>query len=108
MRKARQKLIYSDQLRDARWIQKRDSIIKRDTSRCIRCCATSHLDVHHTYYENDGRSAWEYDDESLVTLCRSCHNYVHQEFDKITALISIQIIKKGMSFTDVAFKLGIL
>lgn len=37
------------------------------------------LDVHHTYYV-DGKLPWEYPDESLKTLCRSCHEFQHYLF----------------------------
>lgn len=34
------------------------------------------LNVHHkVYYRN--RKIWDYQDEELVTLCESCHHYVH-------------------------------
>ncbi len=36
------------------------------------------LHVHHTYYQID-KLPWEYPDESLQTLCRSCHEKVHEE-----------------------------
>lgn len=36
------------------------------------------LNVHHTYYQID-KLPWEYPDESLQTLCRSCHEKVHEE-----------------------------
>jgi hypothetical protein len=38
------------------------------------------LHVHHTYYILD-RLPWEYDNDSLVTLCNNCHNIVHQDTD---------------------------
>ena len=36
------------------------------------------LNVHHTYYQID-KLPWEYPDECLQTLCRSCHEKVHEE-----------------------------
>jgi 5-methylcytosine-specific restriction endonuclease McrA len=36
------------------------------------------LHVHHTYYQID-KLPWQYPDESLQTLCRSCHEKVHDE-----------------------------
>jgi 5-methylcytosine-specific restriction endonuclease McrA len=108
MNKARIKYTYRQQLNHKLWFEKREEILSRDNHKCLRCGCSDNLDVHHTYYENDGRNAWDYDSESLVTLCRKCHTHVHFEFEKIIALISIQVIKKGMSFTDVAFKLGVL
>lgn len=36
------------------------------------------LHVHHTYYINH-HLPWEYDDESLITLCSDCHQTLHNE-----------------------------
>lgn len=36
------------------------------------------LNVHHTYYQID-KLPWEYPNDSLQTLCRSCHEKVHEE-----------------------------
>lgn len=35
------------------------------------------LNIHHKYYIT-GKYAWEYNDEALITLCRKCHQYEHQ------------------------------
>lgn len=35
------------------------------------------LHVHHTYYQID-KLPWQYPNESLITLCRSCHETVHE------------------------------
>lgn len=44
------------------------------------------LHVHHKYYIED-RFPWEYDDDSLITLCSDCHSETHENnktplFDK--------------------------
>ena len=36
------------------------------------------LNTHHKYYV-DGRRAWEYSDNELISLCSKCHSIVHQE-----------------------------
>ena len=107
MKRAKYKLDYKKQLSQPEWFSKRKEIIERDKS-CVVCKTDKTLEVHHLYYENDNRPAWDYDNESMITLCRKCHYDIHNEFEKITALISIQAIKKGLSFTDIAFKLGVL
>ena len=38
------------------------------------------LNVHHTYYI-EGRKPWEYDNETLVTLCEDCHKKRHETSD---------------------------
>lgn len=35
------------------------------------------LQLHHRYYINDGRKAWEYDDDCFQVLCRECHEHIH-------------------------------
>lgn len=35
------------------------------------------LHVHHKYYQ-EGKMAWEYPDEALVTLCWFCHDKLHR------------------------------
>lgn len=69
-------LDYKEQLADARWLKKRNEILERDNYTCQKCGATSHLNVHHLYYEK-GRLAWEYPNEKLVTLCDGCHREAH-------------------------------
>ena len=50
------------------------------------------LNIHHTYYMR-GCKPWEYKNESLVTLCESCHKKRHETlsvplYDKYKRLIS--------------------
>src|SRR5690606_29637791 len=63
----------SELLEDPRWQKKRTEILNRDHFRC-RCCESPHntLHVHHMYYLK-GRMPWEYEDDSLITLCEHCH-----------------------------------
>ena len=62
---------YSEKLKDPRWQGKRLEIIKRDGNKCVFCGETNKLEVHHGYYET-GLEPWEYDDETLHTLCNEC------------------------------------
>jgi len=66
-------MAYSDLLRDPRWQRKRLEILQRDGFAC-RCCGskTETLHVHHGYYAR-GRKPWEYNNESLWTVCEECH-----------------------------------
>lgn len=64
---------YSAKLRDPRWQKQRLKILSRDDFACQSCLdSESTLHVHHCYYEA-GKEPWEYPEESLVTLCESCH-----------------------------------
>ena len=67
---------YQEQLADSRWLRKKNQILERDNYTCTQCGATSHLNVHHQYYEA-GRNAWDYPNEALVTLCQNCHTSLH-------------------------------
>lgn len=42
-----------------------------------RWLSFNYLEVHHTYYTY-GKSAWEYPNEALITLCNSCHYEIHK------------------------------
>lgn len=39
------------------------------------------LQLHHKYYINDGRKAWEYKDDCYQVLCRDCHKQLHEVDD---------------------------
>ena len=69
---------WATQFRDSRWQQKRLEIMQRDEWMCQSCYNSGEgvtLNVHHTYYEK-GRAPWEYEDDSLITLCEPCHKCV--------------------------------
>lgn len=64
---------YSDQLRDARWVKKRNKVRERAGNACEDCrTASPPLEVHHCYYMF-GFAPWEYPYDSLRCLCRPCH-----------------------------------
>ncbi len=68
---------YSDKLRDPRWQKMRLEIMGRDTFTCRLCYdSESTLNVHHLFYDR-GAEPWDYPEESLITLCESCHEELH-------------------------------
>lgn len=69
-------LNYKEQLSDARWLKKKNEVLERDGYVCQKCGKASHLNVHHLNYEQ-GKLAWEYPNESLITLCNDCHETEH-------------------------------
>lgn len=71
---------YYEQLLDERWAKKRRKIMKRDGWMCTVCGSKKDLVVHHTFYR-DGLKAWEYPDDSLLTLCQLCHHKYHAEHE---------------------------
>lgn len=71
MTKARQQ--YREMLRTPQWQRRRLEIFERDGFRCTVCGADdAELHVHHRYYIF-GRPPWEYEDESLLSMCGECH-----------------------------------
>lgn len=91
---------YKEQLKHPKWQKKRLEIMQRDNFQC-QCCFSKEdtLTVHHKKYI-DGKSAWEYPDNLLITLCEDCHQSVHlHEKSNIANLLIF--IKDSLSFTDV-------
>ena len=73
---------YYDLLNDSRWKRKRQRILKRDGFQCTACGSRLDLKVHHTYYFKN-TAPWSYPDDSLITLCGSCHYdfHIHHEVE---------------------------
>jgi hypothetical protein len=62
---------YSEKLKDPRWQKKRLAIMERDAWMCQACGnEKATLNVHHKEYHGD---PWDAPDDSLETLCESCH-----------------------------------
>lgn len=59
------------------WQEKRLRIMERDGFVCKICGGKDEtLNVHHGYYER-GKDPWDYDDDTMHTLCDSCHDENH-------------------------------
>lgn len=85
-------MTYKDSLKDPLWQRKRLEILQRDNWTCRACGENKNtLHAHHICYEK-GLKAWEYDNESIVTLCDNCHDEIHGKIQKIAAIIAFQII----------------
>lgn len=83
---------YGHLLFDERWKAKRSIILVRDKFKCAICDDSSNLQVHHRQYHfstllNQFKAPWDYADELLVTLCKSCHNKGHNKYKVPTKLI---------------------
>lgn len=63
---------YREQLLNPLWKHKSEQIKSRDGNACVDCGSSQRLEVHHCYYVAK-RMAWDYPDDSLITLCRECH-----------------------------------
>lgn len=66
-------LSYAEKLRDPRWQKVRLEVLDRASWRCGICCKKDKtLHVHHGYYEK-GLDPWEYETQTLWSLCEDCH-----------------------------------
>jgi hypothetical protein len=64
---------YVEKLKDYRWLKKREIIKERAGFTCEDCGnSKGPLDVHHCYYVYECEP-WEYPNDVLRCLCRSCH-----------------------------------
>jgi 5-methylcytosine-specific restriction endonuclease McrA len=94
-------MTYKEQLRDPRWQRVQSLIRERDKYKCRICGdASSFLHVHHIYYQN-GLKAWEYDHDSMITLCESCHEFAHKSLPKISALMTVSLANNKMDFISI-------
>ncbi|MBT8468320.1 MAG: hypothetical protein KJN97_06185 [Deltaproteobacteria bacterium] len=67
---------YYEKLKDPRWQRRRLEIMERDGFACFECDDDkSTLHVHHGYYQR-GLDPWDYDPDTLWTLCEGCHELV--------------------------------
>jgi hypothetical protein len=93
-----------EQLKDPRWQRKRLEIMQRDEF-CCRVCGDSEstLNVHHGYY-GKGLAPWEYGDDTLWTLCSSCHEYISDTIHDI----HLELGRIDPHFMDEFFKFMLL
>lgn len=79
---------YSEKLKDYRWQEKRLVILERDGGCCRNCGEVENLQIHHTiYFKNT--EPWDYDNDFLLTLCRTCHWNLEEQVDKIKLLTAL-------------------
>jgi len=94
-------MTYKEQLKDPRWQRMQSEVRQRDNYKCQLCgSTTTFLHVHHLYYK-PATKVWEYDIESLVTLCENCYNSVHSSLPKIVSLAIFQLVKQGACIFDI-------
>lgn len=80
-------MTYSEKLKHPKWQKKRLEILQRDEFACRECGNDKNtLHVHHGHYEN-GLAPWEYDDWTLKTLCKDCHEDTQATLEEIHAYL---------------------
>ena len=74
---------YSEKLEDPRWKAIRKQVFERDGYCCV-CCHNIGLPIHchHLKYER-GKEPWESSLLDLVTVCKYCHEDIHNGIEKI-------------------------
>lgn len=67
-------LSYAERLKDPRWQLLKAKILLRDKGVCFECGRQDKtLHVHHKIYLR-GKDPWEYDEDTLISLCMDCHD----------------------------------
>jgi len=90
---------YKEQIKDGRWQRKRLEIMQRDDFKCNICNEVNKLHVHHLYYKPNAK-IWEYDNETLVTVCDNCHELLHKELGKISGLIAFKMLRSNIDILE--------
>lgn len=91
---------YLEKLKDPRWQKKRLEIFNRDNFTCRSCGETKKpLNAHHQYYKS-GNDPWDYESESIVTLCEDCHIVEPGERQFIEGELLLILKKKGFVADD--------
>jgi 5-methylcytosine-specific restriction endonuclease McrA len=67
---------YQQLLRTYPWSLRRLEIILLSSLKCSRCGTLENLEVHHKVYVNN-LAPWNYHIDDLITLCRNCHQEIH-------------------------------
>jgi hypothetical protein len=81
-------MTYTEQLKSPKWQIKRLEILKRDKFTCTSCGEKEkQLHVHHGYYDK-GLMLWDYEDDTLHTLCSSCHEIAHDDLFQIKIMLA--------------------
>jgi hypothetical protein len=87
---------YSEKLLDPRWQQMRLRVYERDGFKCRICgCATKTLNAHHVHYHPYAEGPWDYDSDTIITLCVDCHSDEHINLDASKANVMLALAKMG-------------
>jgi len=99
----------TEQYQHPLWQKKKYAIYERDGWTCRACkkdCYELAAQLHaHHLYRIRGLLLWEYDDESLVTLCKDCHDKVSDLY-KIGGIIAFKILCGEIDPIDLNITVG--
>jgi len=80
---------------DPKWQAKKVLILIRDNYKCRNCNSIDNLQVHHRQYHffdilQTYKDPWDYSNNLLITLCKTCHDRGHKLYK-----VPIKRIKHG-------------
>lgn len=83
-----------DVYRDRRWIKLRNYVRARDNYMCLVCMDKEHIAepmkiVHHIQTVED-REDLRYKENNLISLCKKCHESIHEDYKDKDKKIKIQ------------------
>lgn len=88
---------YSERLKDPRWQQMRLRTFERDNWKCRLCGQTGKtLHAHHAAYHPLAEGPWDYDPETIITLCNACHADQHANLKIAQANVLTALAKAGV------------
>lgn len=78
-------MTYAEKLKHPQWQRKRLEIMQRDNFACLHCGGTeTEFHIHHLEYHKD---PWSVPSESLITLCKPCHDLVEEIKKRVSMLM---------------------
>lgn len=87
---------YSEKLLDPRWQQMRLRVYERDGFKCKICKdSTKTLNAHHVHYHPYAEGPWDYEMDTIITLCVDCHSQEHEVLEVAKANLLLSIASKG-------------
>lgn len=92
---------YWEKLQDPRWQRKRLEVLANANFRCEACGDSEEtLHVHHGFYAK-GREPWDYPNESLHALCKTCHESRQSLQDTAHETLALMDADRLRAATDV-------
>ena len=68
---------YAQKLKDPKWQKRRLEMLEIANWQCNVCHdEEEELHIHHIEYFQ-GRDPWEYSDDQMICLCKTCHTLIH-------------------------------
>lgn len=90
---------YEEFLNTEEWKQVAEMVKDRDGHKCVICGSTENLNAHHIGYEGDYLN-----ENDIVTLCRRCHECLHDGISEMKKAVSGGVRKMlANALSDIVF-----